>query len=302
MSSASRFWIYTLNNPTFLPTEADFGKYFRYHVCQEELGENGTPHIQGYFELTRGVRLAAVKKMIPGAHFEVRRGTAQEAIDYCTKEDTRQAGPYHEGTPSGGQGKRSDIKDAYAALRAGKSDLEILEEHTEFFIKYQRGYTAARLLLQTKRTWKTEVWYIYGPPGLGKSKLAASQAPTAYYKPANDPWWDGYSGEADVILDDFTSGWFKWANLLQLLDRYALRVPVKGGFTSFTAKRLYITSNTRPWDLYGSKHADGTPKHPIGAFLRRIDHYIEFTALDVYTDHGSLDSANTATLANLLNQ
>lgn len=303
-SDTQRFWMFTLNfaDPTtcWLPTLADLGKYGRFLVCQEEQGDKGTYHIQGYFELSRGVRLSAVKKMIPGAHFEIRRGTAEQAIAYCTKEETRLAGPYREGVVSLGPGTRTDIRDTFNRIKSGLSTMEIAEADPGTWFRYQRGIQATQLLYGAQRNWKTEVYYCYGTTGVGKSKYAAQMAPNAYYKPANDPWFDGYANHADVVFDDFTAGWFKWANLLQILDRYPLRVPVKGGFTSFVARRIFITSNTRPWELYGSK--EGVSKKPIGALLRRIDHYLQWSATDTWIDFGCLDPQNSVHLASLLNE
>lgn len=43
-------------------------------------------HWQGYIEFKNGrKRLSAVKKVLPGYHLEPRRGTQQQAIDYCKK-------------------------------------------------------------------------------------------------------------------------------------------------------------------------------------------------------------------------
>lgn len=282
----SRFWLFTFNNYDGIVTKEDFGKYFRYVCWQEELGELGTPHIQGYLELTRGVRLAAVKKMLPTAHWEPRRGTQEEAIAYCTKEDTRVAGPYAEGTPSKGQGERADIRTAYEDLKAGMDMKDILEKHTEVFFKYQRGLTAAEVLITPGRdsSHQTDVWYLFGPPGTGKSRYASEVAPLAYWKPANSHWWDGYNGESTVILDDLTAGWFKWANLMQILDRYVCRVEIKGGFKQLRCARIIITSNKAPWELY--RDSQGNHKHPIEALLRRISHLVEYFADGTKCDHG----------------
>lgn len=84
-------------------------------VYQLERGESGTDHLQGYVEFTTRRTLTAAKRLLdqPTAHLERRRGSRAQAIDYCTKEDTRVAGPWSHGditTPSQ-QGKRNDIKD-----------------------------------------------------------------------------------------------------------------------------------------------------------------------------------------------
>lgn len=74
----------------------------KYAIWQLEVGENGTPHLQGYLELANGKSMSAVHA-IPGlaraALFE-RKGSAQQAIAYCSKEDSRVDGPWTFGTPS----------------------------------------------------------------------------------------------------------------------------------------------------------------------------------------------------------
>ncbi len=71
----------------------------RYGIYQLERGAEGTEHWQGYLEFSVTKRLAALRRIhgLAGAHFERRRGTADEARNYCRKEDTRLAGPYEFG-------------------------------------------------------------------------------------------------------------------------------------------------------------------------------------------------------------
>lgn len=45
----------------------------------------GRPHIQGYLRTTTSHRLAWWVKQLPGAHVERRKGTEQQAADYCRK-------------------------------------------------------------------------------------------------------------------------------------------------------------------------------------------------------------------------
>ena len=78
-----------------------FPEYVKYCVYQLEVGAEGTEHFQGYMELS-GKHSFKKLHLIPGlerAHFETRRGTAAQAITYCTKLDTRVSGPYHVGEP-----------------------------------------------------------------------------------------------------------------------------------------------------------------------------------------------------------
>ena len=98
MSLAKR-WCFTLNNPTdeenFLLvshgeeiTADGDNATFSYLIFGNEVGDNGTPHLQGYFWLCDKKRLAQIKT-IPGfgrCHLEVARGTHKQASDYCKKD------------------------------------------------------------------------------------------------------------------------------------------------------------------------------------------------------------------------
>lgn len=78
-------------------------------VQREKCPETGRLHYQGFLELVSPMRFNAIKGILrcDSAHLEKRKGTPQQAWDYCTKEDTREDGPweYGEGRPKG-QGTR----------------------------------------------------------------------------------------------------------------------------------------------------------------------------------------------------
>ena len=81
-------WTFTLNNYT----EADCAAVqalvpeATYIVCGKEVGEKGTPHLQGYVKMVSTRTLSSMKKKLPRAHFEVAGGSAAQNRVYCTKE------------------------------------------------------------------------------------------------------------------------------------------------------------------------------------------------------------------------
>ena len=114
----SRRWCFTLNNPE--RDDLVFPDNVRYAVWQRESGEQGTEHLQGYFELAKPQRLSWCKNVIPRAHFEIARGTRDQARDYCRKSDTRVAGPFEFGEwKNGGQGSRTDLNAVKALIDDG---------------------------------------------------------------------------------------------------------------------------------------------------------------------------------------
>lgn len=80
----AKHWCFTVNNyneETIIPDRSEY----EYMVIGKEVGESGTPHLQGYVVMKKQCLLSTMKKLIPGAHLEVARGTPKAASDYCKK-------------------------------------------------------------------------------------------------------------------------------------------------------------------------------------------------------------------------
>lgn len=143
MAAPARAWCFTINNPSFPTSDLPRPDAARYIVWQRERGEQGTVHLQGYVELTKPQRMAALKSTWSTAHLEPRRGTREQARDYCMKADTRDdgddAGPFEFGSfAAGGSGARNDVRAVLEALKEGKSKREIYEEFPEVSAKFPR--------------------------------------------------------------------------------------------------------------------------------------------------------------------
>jgi len=88
-----RNWVFTINNPPIdvdgkpVPPEPLAWSRHVYSIWQLERGENGTLHWQGYVEFSGQFSLSQLKsscKELGTAHLEGRRGTAEQAREYCT--------------------------------------------------------------------------------------------------------------------------------------------------------------------------------------------------------------------------
>lgn len=82
-------------------------------------------------------------------------------------------------------------------------------------------------------------------------------------------FWDGYQNESAVIIDEFRGG-IDIAHLLRWLDRYPVRVEIKGSSTTLLADSFWITSNLSPFQWY----SDADPM-TVEALMRRLN-IIEF--------------------------
>lgn len=107
-------WCFTLNNYTLDEISAIvlvLGKLCRQYIFQEEIGKNGTPHLQGCFWLKVRLRLTAVKvKINDRAHYEACKSW-DDSVVYCQKEDTREGKIY-----------RFGIKDPPVAIKVISED------------------------------------------------------------------------------------------------------------------------------------------------------------------------------------
>lgn len=143
-------------------------------------------------------------------------------------------------------GKRSDLDAVQDTIRNGGTIAKVAEEHFGCYVKYHRGIERAMSLLLAPRNFKSEVIVYWGETGSGKTRRAmeSDNAPTWIY--SSDGWFDGYVGDEIVLFDDFGGHEFKITYLLKLLDRYPMRVRIKGGFVQWCPKTIYITSNVDP--------------------------------------------------------
>ena len=109
-------------------------------VYQLEAGESGTPHLQGYVQLSKRKRLGQVKALLsPRIHAEVARGKPAANYEYCTKPDGRLEGPFEYGSMASGQGTRNDIVDFVSRAKQGRiPERELIEEFGPVLAKYPR--------------------------------------------------------------------------------------------------------------------------------------------------------------------
>lgn len=82
-------WIMVLNNYTIEEINiisSVVRQYCKYAIIEEEIGESGTPHLQGYFELKTKARPSSLFKL-PRIHFEKAKGTREQNDVYCSKDN-----------------------------------------------------------------------------------------------------------------------------------------------------------------------------------------------------------------------
>jgi len=287
--NAAKRWVFTLNNPTpdetrDLTDALERGRIagtVLYYVFGREVGLCGTPHLQGYLELAKKQRLSGVKSFgLRRGHLECSKGTAEEAARYCKKDgEFTEAGSCS--STRSVAGFRSDLQRAKTLIDQGKSLSIVADECFSVFLRYPKGLQQYASFKSVKRNWVTEVYVYYGKTGTGKTRAVHTKEASLWVAVDNSLcWFDSYSGEEAVLFDDFISVKNqKFGFLLQLLDRYAMQVPVKGGFVPWIPKRIYFTSNL-PVDEWFT----GVSPESLRALRRRITEEKEFDGTDLEED------------------
>ncbi len=258
-----RSWCYTLNNPLEEDTESihGFARIYRRGIVQLERGTGSTLHLQGYLEARTPIRISSLRLLFGGrAHWERRRGTARSAWDYCKKDQHLQDGDnsfiHSFGTEPGpgGPGRRSDLYDLNQAIQGGSSLRGLREDFGEQIIKYSKGIRTLIDLHSEARDRSTGkmVFCFWGDTETGKTRTAWELYPDLYDLPiqqGRSMWFNGYEGEKVVLFDEF-EGEMPLTSLLRILDRYALKVPTKGGYVQLVADIIIVTSNSHPREWY----------------------------------------------------
>lgn len=255
-NKTSRRFCFTLNNPTdedlaWLRAALSNEQLVRYAIFGHEVGDSGTPHLQGYAELVKPIRCTGFKKATSKkAHVEVAYGNRLQARDYCKKD-----GKFEEfgNWESGGQGTRNDIKDVMDAIKTGIEPLKVCEDFPETVARYHNFFDKYTALVQkeaTKGIRKVETFVFIGDAGSGKTRAVYEYDPNVFMVNSGETFpFDGYNDEKTICLDDFYGG-IKYHELLRILDIYRLKVNVKGSHRYANWNRVYITSNEPPEEWY----------------------------------------------------
>lgn len=253
-SVQKKAWCFTLNNYTDNDEQylaACTTRGCTYLIYGREVGESGTPHLQGYIEMATKSTRGRVGGVIGArAHLEPRRGSQSQAIDYCKKD-----GDFVEfGSPCQ-QGKRTDLEGYVARLKGGESLRDLALEDPVTFCRYKNGLERiAHWLGDDVPREPPKCYFIWGEPGTGKSRWAHDVDPDSTWIYGGAGWFDGYSGQRVAIFDDFDDdnqrGGIGYGLFLKLLDRYKLSVPIKGGFVNWRPEIIIFTANRSLDEFY----------------------------------------------------
>jgi hypothetical protein len=272
-------------------------------------------HIQGYIDLKTRLRIPRqVKKVIFGTtldplevltrsvHIEKRRGTHEEAIDYCKKEESREpvnAGPWEKGTPSRiHQGYRSDVQECVMQITEAVQNHQdpygivlYSGEHIPFVARsmtYIKEVISHQMQIAFRNFVRhpVDIVVIHGPTNVGKSYFI-NRLRESIQKSGNEMKMGIYTLDVEdgktyfqnynpffhsiLVIDECIEN-INPVSLLRLLDPMGYPVQLNVKFSSSWAGYyvVIILSNKHPseWFAENSKFSDVQQR----ALMRRILH------------------------------
>ena len=160
----------------------------------------------------------------------------------------------------GGNFVSSFDPDAARTKKAARN-LQLLEESPQDLVnKGEVGLLQLPALIKAKAAYsllsppvQTDdvrgVW-VYGPTGVGKSHFVRHRHTDIFLKSQNK-WWDGYTGQSVVLLDDFDQQGVCLGHYLKIwADKWACTGEIKGATVNLHHTTFYITSQYTPEVLW----------------------------------------------------
>jgi len=238
-------------------------KFFVFQT--ETCPTTGRKHFQLYIQTMNPTALSTMHELLDffKFHIEPAQGSPTQNVKYCTKEESRAAGPWKWGEEPH-QGSRSDISTIKELIKSGHGMRRIAEEATSY-----QALKSAELLLkyieQPRPIQDIDVRWYHGATATGKTRSAMEEFPEAWKSSGSLRWWDGYDAHKAVVIDDFRPSFCSFPYLLEILDRYPVRIENKGGSRQLQATTIIVTCPYTPQKLF-HKRLD----EDVNQLVRRI--------------------------------
>ncbi len=249
-----KHWCFTLNHPKNPKLPFAWANHLDYCIWQYEVGENDTPHLQGYLVLKKKQRLTRLKSIAPRAHWLASKGSPTQNELYCSKEEGRLSGPWVIGVKPRTAGEASIKRFADARMLAVQRKFDLIDSDI-----YVRNCSSLHFISRQKQqnlpplNELVNEWWV-GPSGAGKTRKCFNDYPGHYVKSLNK-WWDGYIQENEahqvVCIQDFCPDHFIFATMIKEWgDHYPFKAQIKNGAMNIRPTKVIITSQYEIEDCF----------------------------------------------------
>jgi hypothetical protein len=252
------FWMLTVPYEHFTP-------YLPPNCCwikgQLEEGGGGFKHWQIIVGFRKKESLNGVRDCFGPYHAELSRSEAATA--YVWKDETSLPGTRFElGAKPIRRNAKTDWDEVWELAVSGElgripANVRVVSYRTLRAIAADHDRPVAMLRI---------AYVFWGKTGTGKSRRAWDEAGMeAYSKDPRSKFWCGYQAQKNVVIDEFRGG-IDISHLLRWLDRYPVRVEIKGSSRPLVAECIWITSNLNPSEWYPDADSE-----TIAALRRRLN-------------------------------
>lgn len=235
-------------------------------------------HYQGFVYFKNQVTMSGVKKYVGNdAHIEMKskKSTNSQAINYCKKDGNFIE--YGEQPNDNGVKNIKELVDKYDNVK------DFAFNESETFCQYRNGiYDLYRFKSEGYAGPRNVIW-IYGPSGIGKSRLArmiCQDNPISY----KNGFFE-YDSEREVIWDDFRSYELPLTDLLRITDVYKTKVNIKGTRAVWwNVEKIVFTCIKPPWEMYQDKDENiyQIKRRASGFINLNIAHEIKYKKTNKY--------------------
>lgn len=241
-----RWWLLTIPHHHFTPFLPDGCQYIKGQLERGE--ETGYLHWQILCTFPKKVSIRGVQSVF-GEQMHAELTISQEGSqDYVWKDESC----VHPSTrfELGQRKHRNNSRHDWEAIRTAAVQGDIEGISPEVYVRYygslQRIATAHLRPFAMQRC----CLVFWGPTATGKTRTAWEiTGPGAYPKSPDEKWFDAYTDQQDIIVDEYRGG-MPISLFLQVCDRYPVLVPTKGSHRSLCARRIIFTSNVHPQFWY----------------------------------------------------
>jgi len=232
---------FTINNYTEVDIDSLKNSKYKYLIFGKE--NVSTPHLQGYIEFENAKSFKTLKKLFPRAHLEARRGTPEQASEYCKKEDPN----FFEDGEISQQGSRSDLQEVINFIKEHHNLQEIAAMFPVQWIKYERGIRSFYETIQPYRNGRPKCIWLWGAAGVGKSYYAVKiHGRDKIFIKDEAKWWGSYDHEEAILIDDFAPNEWNFRKFLRLLDEGKYEGETKGSHIKVNSNFIYISCEFPP--------------------------------------------------------
>lgn len=222
-------------------------------VVAQEKHQDGSKHLHAFLRYESRVLWSSTRWDLAGYHgnYQVAKSWSN-VVAYCTKENNYVA----------------NIDVVNAKSKKAARNIQLLEEDTQDLIRTGslgllqlpsliKAKAAYSLLGQALQTQDVRGIWVYGISGVGKSHYVRTRFTDLFVK-AQNKWWDGYTGQSIVLLDDFDHLGVCLSHYLKIwADKWASTGEIKGATVPLRHTAFYVTSQYSIDELWpGPEHAD----------------------------------------------